>query len=972
MSRTCQDIRREFVEFFAERGHTFVPSSSLLPAEDPTLLFTNAGMNQFKDIFLGRESREYSRAANSQKCIRAGGKHNDLEDVGHDTYHHTFFEMLGNWSFGDYFKKDAIAWAWQLLTEVWGLPKDRLHATVFEGDEADGLAADDEARQLWQEITDIDPAHIHLGNKKDNFWEMGDTGPCGPCSEIHIDLTPDKSGGPLVNAGDASVIEIWNLVFIQFNRGADGKLSPLPACHVDTGMGLERVGMVLQGKKSNYATDLFVPIIEKIETLTPHRYGASSGLADRFDVTGETDIADVACRVVADHARTLTFAIADGVLPSNEGRGYVIRRILRRAARYGRQYLGIEGPFLVKLVGTIVEMMGEAFGEIADRRKQVEAIILEEEESFGRTLDKGIAFWWGNAMYALMSAFDRQESKKPLKKRRVMTSVGVGWGKRDSDDSSVLHARPDETTMVVGSSRNDTELEFRLSEVNTALVDQLFDKPPCMSGESVFTLYATYGFPVDLTQLMAAEKGLGVDMAGFEEAMSRHREISAGGGGKFQADAVAGLPATDDSPKYAHKPIEAKVLGWVADGKYISEGDLSSDAEVALVLDRTNFYGEQGGQVGDAGTLRWDGGEFAVETTRLAGQCVLHAGSLVSGRLAAGQTVTAEVGTERLDTMRNHTATHLLNWALRSVLGDHVQQAGSVVAPDRLRFDFTHPQALTDEQIEAVERAANERVIANEPVSEKLMPLAEARKIGGVRAVFGEKYPDPVRVIAIGTETPELAGDESAIEFCGGTHLDRTGQIGLLKIVAEESVAKGVRRISAVTGLAAYETVRQMDRTLKAVQAMLRVPAEQLPDRVAAMAKEIKELRKRPAGGGGGDETAQLRTIETASGNVVIGRVDHADTKAIRTLCDNQRQKGAAAVFVGGTDGEKVTLVAMVDEAVAAEGKLLAGDWVKAAAEAVGGSGGGKPTMAQAGGKNPAALGEALDAAAAMAGERLR
>jgi len=389
MSKTCKDIRAEFIAFFEERGHTFVPSGPLLPAEDPTLLFTNAGMNQFKNIFLARETRDYVRAVNSQKCIRAGGKHNDLEDVGHDCYHHTFFEMLGNWSFGDYFKAEAIQWAWELLTEVWSLPKDRLWATVFAGDQGEGLSADAEAEQLWKDVTDIDPSHVLAGDRKDNFWEMSETGPCGPCSEIHIDMTDDGTGGRLVNAGDPRVIELWNLVFIQYNRGADGVLSDLPARHVDTGMGLERIGAVLNGKKSNYATDLFVPIIERIETLTDHRYGAASGLDDRFDVTSEDDIADVACRVIADHARTLAFAIAGGVIPSNEGRGYVLRRILRRAARYGRQYLNIAGPFLATLVPTITEAAGGVFGELADRQDYIIETIRGEEESFGRTLDRG-------------------------------------------------------------------------------------------------------------------------------------------------------------------------------------------------------------------------------------------------------------------------------------------------------------------------------------------------------------------------------------------------------------------------------------------------------------------------------------------------------------------------------------------------------------------------------------------------------
>ena len=894
MSLSGNDIREQFIEFFQEKhGHAFVPSSSLLPASDPTLLFANAGMNQFKDIFLGRETPDCPRAVNSQKCIRAGGKHNDLEDVGHDTYHHTFFEMLGNWSFGNYFKREAIQWAWELLTGQWGLPKDRLHVTVFEGDEADGLEPDEEARQLWQEVTDVDPAHIHLGNKKDNFWEMGETGPCGPCSEIHIDLTDDGSGGGLVNADDPRVIEIWNLVFIQFNRDESGKLSPLPATHVDTGMGLERVAMVLQGKRSNYATDLFVPIIEKIETLTDHRYGALSKLDDRFDVMGEDDMGDVACRVLADHARTLTFAIADGVIPSNEGRGYVLRRILRRACRYGRQYLNISGNFLASLVDTVVEQMGGAFPEVVDRRDYVVQTVAEEEESFGKTLDRGIEMF--------------QKEAERL----------AGAGKAE------------------------------------------------LPGDVAFDLYATYGFPVDLTEIMAREVGMTVDHGGYEQAMEAHRAASQGEGASFRSDAiVAELPATDDAAKYDTGPVPATVQGWIADGRWVTEGQLPCGAEAAVVLDKTNFYGEQGGQVGDTGMLSWPGGAFEVTDSTRAGQAVLHRGKVAEGTLTVGQAVTAKVD-PRLDTMRNHTATHLLNGALRQVLGENANQAGSVVAPDRLRFDFTHNQALTGEQLAEVERLVNERVLADEPVGAALMPLKQAQEIPGVRAMFGEKYPDPVRVVTVGLADPNEAAKSPegafSVEFCGGTHLRRTGTIGLFKILSEESVAKGVRRITAVTGSEAVKVVQDLDAVVKQASAVLRVPAEQIPERVEAMVREIKELRKRPAaaaaGSAGFDKAGE---VDTPHGKVLVGTSGLADAGAMRGLCDQHRQKGAAAMLVGAADGEKVTLVAMVSEEMVQATGLKAGDWVKQAAQVVGGGGGGKPTMAQAGGKQPDKLPDAL------------
>jgi alanyl-tRNA synthetase len=971
MKKTCKDIRREFLEFFQQRGHTLVPSGSLLPAADPTLLFTNAGMNQFKDIFLGRETRAYKRAADSQKCIRAGGKHNDLEDVGHDTYHHTFFEMLGNWSFGDYFKTEAISWAWELLTKVWAMPPERLHATYFGGDAAEHLDADTEARDLWLKF--LPAERVHPGNKKDNFWEMGETGPCGPCSEIHYDFTPDLSGGPMVNKGDARVIEIWNLVFIQFNRGGDGKLTPLPAKHVDTGMGFERACRALQGVDSNYDIDVFRGLFDAIQ-----KVGASKPYAGTMD-----DIKDVAYRVIADHARALTFAIADGITPSNEGRGYVLRRILRRAARYGRQYLDLQGPFIVNLVPTVVELMGESYPEIAQRQKAVTDIIRSEEESFGKTLDRGI------------DLFQKQ-------------------------------------------------------------VEKLRPAAKTIPGDVVFELYATYGFPVDLTQIMATEQGMSVDLAGYEAEMVKHKEIS-GAGDKFAVTAIVGLPATDDSAKYiktagetparhegetpsSHAgkmpathmgrmpmpqetppPIQAMVLGWVLGNDFKTDGELNEGDSAAVVLGKTNFYGEQGGQVGDKGLLTFDvatdfkppamlgdnssnnppampgalrNGEFRVEDSVLAGQCVLHFGTVVKGTLKVGATVTAHVDASRIDTMRNHTATHLLNWALREVLGDHVNQAGSVVAADRLRFDFSHGQAMTAEELERVETMVNEQILKDLPVTTAVMPLAEGKKVSGVRAVFGEKYPDPVRVVMVESSEPRPGGSGSSglsttgnqdrsfpvaarqivsAEFCGGTHLSRTGQVGLFKIVSEESTAKGVRRVTALTGRAAVAHVQRQDAMLHAASQLLRCRPEELPDRLAAMQKEIKDLKKRPAGGtaAGGDGLTIVATLETAAGKVLVAQVATHEQDALRTLCDVQRNRGFVAIMVGGASEDKVTLVAMVDEALAKSGKLKAGDWVKVVAPVVGGAGGGKPTLAQAGGKLPQKLPEALQAAATYVQEKL-
>ena len=892
--KTSRDIRNEFLDFFKQREHTFVPSASLMPAEDPTLLFTNAGMNQFKDIFLGVSKRDYVRAANSQKCIRAGGKHNDLEDVGHDTCHLTFFEMLGNWSFGDYFKADTIIWAWELLTGVWKLPKDRLYVTVFGGDDADGLEADDEAVRLWQEKTDIDPSHILRFGRKDNFWEPGETGPCGPCSEIHIDLTPDGSGGQLVNADDPRVIELWNLVFIQFNRDQSGKLVPLAARHVDTGMGFERLVMVMQGKRSLYGSDLFVPIIEKIETLTDHRYGASGGDKDRFDVTGEDDIGDVACRVVADHARALAFAIADGIVPSNEGQGYVMRRILRRGARYGRQYLNIDGPFIADLIPTVVELMGDDFGELRTRRQYIIETVRDEEESFGRTLDRGIEL------------FDRQADK-----------LAKAGGKK-------------------------------------------------LSGQVAFDLYATYGFPLDLTQIMAGERGLEVDVAAYEKAMDEHREIS-GTDGAFKADEIPDLPATDAEGKYSLEAIDATVLGWVIDNEYHTAGRLGSNQAAAVVLDRTNFYGAQGGQVGDRGLLEFAGGKFIVGDTVLAGACVLHVGALEDGQLGVGDKVTARVDPTRLDTMRNHTATHLLNWALRRVLGEHVNQAGSIVGPDRLRFDFSHNKALSAEQLAEVQRLVNGRILDDLQVTATVLPLAEAMRIPGVQAIFGEKYPDPVRVILTGAEdVSKCSLEDTSAEFCGGTHLSRTSQIGLFKIISEESIAKGVRRITALTGRGAVDYIQQIDSAVREASQALRVSPEAIGERIVAMQKEIKQLRKAAKAGGaksGGAEFRPQTTIPTPQGDILIGLFPSADEEAMRAECDRQRQNGAAAMLVGAEADGKVILVAMVSDALVGAGGLKAGQWVKHAAAIVGGGGGGRDTMARAGGKLPDKLPDALTAA---------
>ncbi|MHC4948266.1 MAG: alanine--tRNA ligase, partial [Planctomycetota bacterium] len=711
--RTATRVRREFIDFFVERhGHAFVPSSPVVPRNDPTLLFANAGMNQFKDVFLGQGRRDYARAVNSQKCIRAGGKHNDLEDVGRDHYHHTFFEMLGNWSFGDYFKEEAIEWAWALLTEVWGLEAERLQITVFAGDEADGLPADEEAASIWRKYVPED--RISRWGRKDNFWEMGGTGPCGPCSEIHYDFTPDRSGAPLVNLDDPRVVELWNLVFIQFNRGEEGGLTPLPARHVDTGMGLERLTRVLQHKESNYDTDLWTPVFAAIEAHTgAHPYRG------RLE-----DPVDVAYRVVADHVRCLTVALADGAVPGNEGRGYVLRRILRRAVRHAHQTLGVEGPVLCDLTRAVVDSLGDAFPDLGRHLEHVTALIRDEERSFLRTLDRGLALF----------------------------------------DEAVEQCR------AAGSSR--------------------------ISAESAFRLHDTFGFPFDLTRVMARERGLDVDEAGYEARMTEARAISRRGGDErrsidLPADAIArlrykGVEPTVDVEKHDGRPITAHVKA-VWNGTDFDEDalDFGKSDLVGLVTDRTNFYAEQGGQVGDTGVVRdvdGDRSELQVVDTRVYDGYVLHVGRLVRGRISVGESLELVVDRSRRGCIRaNHTATHLLNHALREVLGDDVDQKGSLVAADRLRFDFSFSHAMDDEQLRATEALVNEWIAADLPVHAEEVPLDVARALHGVRAVFGEHYPDPVRVVSIGTPVSDLvaAPDDprwrgTSIEFCGGTHLART------------------------------------------------------------------------------------------------------------------------------------------------------------------------------------------------------
>jgi len=891
---TANEIRRQFIDFFVEKhAHTFVPSSPVVPYDDPTLLFANAGMNQFKDVFLGTGSRPYKRAVNTQKCIRAGGKHNDLDDVGKDTYHHTFFEMLGNWSFGDYFKAEAIRWAWELLTGVWGLDKSRLHVTVFEGDPEGGVPRDEEAAGFWQSEAGVPPSQIHYFGKKDNFWEMGDTGPCGPCTEIHIDRTPDKIGGALVNKGTPDVIEIWNLVFIQYNRNPDRSLTPLPAQHVDTGMGFERVTAVLQGKASNYDTDVFTPILDAIGQRTGKRYGG------RLD-----DPVDIGFRVIADHLRMATFAITDGARPGNKKRDAVLRSVIRRAVRFGYQYFDQRKPFLCDLMPVVVEQMGVAFPELRQSPDKVAGILRDEEADFFETIQRGLGQFQAVA-------------------KKAESAGGL------------------------------------------------------IAGADAADLQTTYGFPADLTKQMAEELSLRVDEPGYDVAMQRHREVSGQGRESVAISAVAGeLPKTDDALKYKGLTAKGKVVGWLRDNAFTAEGKLKAGEQVALVLDKTNFYAEQGGQVGDRGRIATRTGRFEVEHTQKLGDSILHHGKVVEGTIKAGQPATLEVSGARADTMRNHTATHLMNWALRRVLGDHVEQKGSLVDATKTRFDFAHEGALTPEQITEIERLVNARITDDLPVTPIVMPLAEAKQLPGVRAVFGEKYPDPVRVLLIGPKKAEEVTANDAVEFCGGTHLSHTGQAGFFKIVSQEPVAKGVRRVTAVTGTEALETVQRMAGVLDEVGSRLNCKPDEIPARVEALQEEIKRLQQQLKKGTATDLAGTVDKLLTEATRVngaplIVGQLPAAPSDAIRAQVDRLRSKAGSCVVIFGwaDDGKVGLLVGATDDLVKAG--VHSGKLVGEAAKVVDGRGGGNPTLAQAGGKDPSKLGEALQLAASLARQAL-
>ena len=875
---TASRIRSTFLRFFEERGHQVVPSSPVFPLDDPTLLFTNAGMNQFKDVFLGTGTRDYKRAADTQKCIRVSGKHNDLEEVGVDTYHHTFFEMLGNWSFGDYFKRDAILWAWELLTEVYKLPKERLWVTVFAGDEADGLAVDEEAERIWREETDIDPTHILRCDKKDNFWEMGDTGPCGPCSEIHIDRggpdsNPTDGADPKigVNAGNERFIELWNLVFMQFTRLDDGSLKELPAKHVDTGMGFERIAAVLQGSDSNYHTDVFAPIFESISEVTGREY------------TGGDSQQDVAFRVCADHMRALCASLSDGATPSNTGRGYVLRRLIRRAARFGTQELGCQEPWLYRVIPAVADVLGEAFPEMRARLDHVQLIVKDEERSFGRTLARGIQLF--------VSLADQVEAR----------------GEKS------------------------------------------------IPGDAAFELYATSGFPQDLVEQMARERGLTVDVAGWELAEANHREASKSEGRFKQllsAEELEQVPGETETLYYreglaACREEACKVLFAANRG----------EGQVVVVLDRTPFYAESGGQVGDVGKLEMGATTVRVTDTKKVGGVVVHLGEMVKGHLPeAGASAVAIVAAERRDLIRkNHSATHLLGKALREVLGEHVAQQGSEVDDQRLRFDFSNPKGMSPEQIDEVEARVNSVIRWNESVAVSEEDLDDA-KARGVVAAFGEKYGQRVRVVDMGGWSTEL---------CGGTHVYRTGDIGAFAITSERAISAGVRRIEGVTGPVALELFQAQRRTLREASLALKASAEELVPRIGQLQKQLKEAKKSQTASSGADLARILDQLQAAaidkSGILhIVMDLEGADTKTLKEVSEKASQLGSDLVLVlFGREGKTVPFT-VVCAGRALEAGFKAGDLAKTIAGHLGGGGGGRPNQAQGKGLDAKALPGAL------------
>jgi alanyl-tRNA synthetase len=1034
---TSSQIRQSFLDFFKSKQHTIVPSSSLMP-DSPNLLFTNAGMNQFVPIFLGQTQCPYlpGRAADTQKCIRTGGKHNDLEDVGVDTYHHTFFEMLGNWSFGDYFKREAIDWAWELVVGKWKFPANRLYATVYSPDKSknDPSEFDQEAWDCWAEkfrAAGLDPKiHIVSGNKKDNFWMMGETGPCGPCSELHVDLTSNgDTNGKLVNAGSPQCIEIWNLVFIQFNANPDGTFSPLPARHVDTGMGFERVASIIQGTKnfsdfanakiSNYETDIFSPTFEFLERLSKCRYGhtmPTTVFDGHLVPKGEDELRDVAFRVIADHIRTLSFAIADGIQPGNTDRNYVLRRILRRAVRYGRT-LGFHEPFFYKLVDVLADTMGDVFPEIRARKKQVQETIRTEEEAFNKTLDAGIQIFDNivrlrenffsaviNAQHYLKNvvAIDKSEDTSPEIAEKLFNDLrSAGQTILDAFDSS------DWNVMLRTPTKSDRELLERAKNVvevisatfSGEVPEEVFDfaaeqtlhhqnslinqlrrvkaQGRLISGAAAFLLYDTYGFPLDLTELMARERGLSVDKDGFEKLMEEQR-ARARAAQKKEVISLSQIETTAPTKFTGFEKLEspARVLEVV-----------SVKDKTAVVLDTSPFYAEMGGQVGDTGEISGGGNLWRISNTQKSGNTWLHfleveqasgLSASASRRSTAaasggtpdttaetavppiGSTVSLSVDTNRRHAIeRHHTVTHLLHWALHKVASKDASQKGSFVGPDKLTFDF-NSAPLTPQQIADVEKLVNEKILENEIVSWTEVPHADVKNRKDVMQFFGDKYGDTVRVVQIGGDAEKLNG--YSMELCGGTHVRATGEIGLFRIVGESAIAAGVRRIEAVAGLESYRRANDELHLIKTVAAKVGSPVHELEKKIESLLAHQKELEKslRAATMKAAADNAKslLARAETLNGTpAIIARLD-GDGDTLQAVTDALKSQFKGVMVLGGAANGAVSLVAAVSPDFTA--KIQAGKIIQQIAPIVGGKGGGRPDNARGGGKDLNKLDEAL------------
>lgn len=865
---TSKEIRQSFLDYFREKNHQIIPSAPMVIKNDPTLMFTNAGMNQFKDIFLGHQSAKYRRIANTQKCLRVSGKHNDLEEVGLDTYHHTMFEMLGNWSFGDYFKEDAIAYAWNYLTEKLGIEPDRLYATIFEGDSEDGLDEDEESYRFWKKHIKTD--HILKGSRKDNFWEMGETGPCGPCSEIHIDIRPDKerkkvSGSDLVNRSDPNVIELWNLVFIQYNRKSDGKLESLPMKHIDTGLGLERLCMVLQSKSSNYDTDLFQPIIREASSLTGIKYGSSRDT-------------DTALRVVADHLRAISFAITDGQLPSNNKAGYVIRRILRRALRYGYTFLEQKDPFICRLVPVLTEVMGDAFPEIRNQTELVQKVIREEETAFLKTLDKGIR------MLDQIAGESIQKRKKKI------------------------------------------------------------------DGKSAFILYDTYGFPLDLTQLILREKGLAVDLPGFDGEMQKQKSRSKDDAVVTTEEWTELMPA-ETTEFVGYDTIDSSIR--IVKFRRIEK---KGKDYYHLVFDKTPFYAESGGQVGDQGYIESGTEKIPIIDIQKENNLILHLSSLLPSDMTATFHAVVTEG-KRSDTARNHTSTHLLHHALRQILGRHVEQKGSLVHPDYLRFDFSHFQKVTDEELIRIESLVNELIRQNLPLEEKRsVGMKEAKDMGAL-AFFGEKYGDHVRVIRFG----------SSIELCGGTHVRRTGDIGSFIIVSESAIAAGIRRIEARSGRGAEDWIRQNFKVIEELKKLFKT--NEISGAVQKMLKENRDLKEQS-----GEIQNDIRAVardhlkgkvrKIGKINVIAEEIYLKSADNIKTLAYELKHEIPDLVLVTGANlSGKAHLTVMISEDLVRKYKLDAREIIREIAPEIEGGGGGQSFYSTAGGKKPQGISSAINRA---------